>query len=313
MVSCRQISSSLVAAAVVGVALVAAQDQVPDQEGFVPEQAMTGSMAPTGAMVGTMDDMTGTMAPTGAVVGAMDTMTGSMAPTNAVVGTMDDTATEAPVAVPIGPSCAVYPMCTDLEGNCCPSDEGEMLGCCMGITAEGTPVPMTDDDGTDGTDGAMTTGDVGGGDLDTPVVISAPEDLDVMSNETETFEPLEPTIAPTTTFKPTTYSPTMKPTNTFRPTAMGTTYAPTIMPVAPFWVDPNRPVPAATDTEASLSSPPSAAEVGADATEAPVVTDAEGAVDTTEDSAIAAPSSAATVSTAIATFLGVVGGLMLLR
>merc|ERR1719162_2962386 len=178
---------------------------------------------------------------------SMDGPSGSMDGGGPPSGSMDepleeDLANETdPLAppVPIGPLCSVYPLCkaSDLEGNCCPSDDGEMLSCCMGVLDEDEDLEIddTDDEPLSGDEGpAMTTGSVGG--MDTPVDITVGEvtyfDLnETLSDSEDLLDDLgPPTVAPTTTYAPTEMGTTGAPTDTFQPTWGGSgTYAPTKM------------------------------------------------------------------------------------
>merc|ERR1711865_131351 len=194
--------------------------------------------------------------------------------------------------VPIGPLCSVYPLCkaSDLEGNCCPSDDGEMLSCCMGVQDEDEDLELddTDDEPLSGDEGpAMTTGSVGG--MDTPVDITVGEvtyfDLnETLSDSEDLLDDLgPPTVAPTTTYAPTEMGTTGAPTDTFQPTWGGSgTYAPTKMvgeapPYIPF----------------TSSEDTTAAETEADA------------------DAVATPSSAARISTSLVTVAVALGALLL--
>merc|ERR1719162_1419551 len=192
--------------------------------------------------------------------------------------------------VPIGPLCSVYPLCkaSDLEGNCCPSDDGEMLSCCMGVLDEDLELDDTDDEPLSGDEGpAMTTGSVGG--MDTLVDITVGEvtyfDLnETLSDSEDLLDDLgPPTVAPTTTYAPTEMGTTGAPTDTFQPTwGSSGTYAPTKMvgeapPYIPF----------------TSSEDTTAAETDADA------------------DAVATPSSAARISTSLVTVAVALGALLL--
>ena len=252
MVSSRQVLSSLLVASL---ALAAAQTDGASGDAFIAESV---------SMDGPSGSMDGGGPPSGSIP-----------------------------PVPIGPLCSVYPLCkaSDLEGNCCPSDDGEMLSCCMGVLDEDEDLELddTDDEPLSGDEGpAMTTGSVGG--MDTPVDITVGEvtyfDLnETLSDSEDLLDDLgPPTVAPTTTYAPTEMGTTGAPTDTFQPTWGGSgTYAPTKMvgeapPYIPF-----------------TSSEDTAAETEAE-------TDAD---------AVATPSSAARISTSLVTVAVALGALLL--
>jgi len=281
MVSSRQVLSSLLVASL---ALAAAQTDGASGDAFIAESVSmdgpSGSMdEPSGPPSGSMDEpmVEETLIPI-----SESSSADSLSETEAV--------TIPPV--PIGPLCSVYPLCkaSDLEGNCCPSDDGEMLSCCMGVLDEDEDLELddTDDEPLSGDEGpAMTTGSVGG--MDTPVDITVGEvtyfDLnETLSDSEDLLDDLgPPTVAPTTTYAPTEMGTTGAPTDTFQPTWGGSgTYAPTKMvgeapPYIPF----------------TSSEDTTAAETDADA------------------DAVATPSSAARISTSLVTVAVALGALLL--
>merc|ERR1719162_1313445 len=222
--------------------------------------------------------------------GSMDEPSGPPSGSMASADSLSETEAVTISPVPIGPLCSVYPLCkaSDLEGNCCPSDDGEMLSCCMGDEDEDLELDDTDDEPLSGDEGpAMTTGSVGG--MDTPVDITVGEvtyfDLnETLSDSEDLLDDLgPPTVAPTTTYAPTEMGTTGAPTDTFQPTWGGSgTYAPSKMvgeapPYIPF----------------TSSEDTTAAETEADA------------------DAVATPSSAARISTSLVTVAVALGALLL--
>merc|ERR1719162_2619033 len=163
--------------------------------------------------------------------GSMDEPSGPPSGSMASADSLSETEAVTISPVPIGPLCSVYPLCkaSDLEGNCCPSDDGEMLSCCMGVLDEDEDLELDD------TDDEPLSGDEG-----------------------------PPTVAPTTTYAPTEMGTTGAPTDTFQPTWGGSgTYAPTKMvgeapPYIPF-TSSEETTAAETDADADAVATPSSA------------------------------------------------------
>ena len=275
MVSSRQVLSSLLVASL---ALATAQGPGMSEDGFI-------------AQSGSMDEPSGP--PSGSMAGEpMEEDLATVEPTSEGSLTVTEAVTIPPV--PIGPLCSVYPLCkaSDLEGNCCPSDNGEMLSCCMGVLDEDEDFEVDDEDEAGDEGPAMTTGSVGG--MDTPVNITVGEVTYYDMNETLSEDLSEdlldedlgpPTVAPTTTYAPTEMGTTGAPTDTFQPTWGGSTYAPTKMPGAAAMNPASIPFTSSEDT--------TAAETDSDA------------------DAVATPSSAARISMSLVTVAVGLGALFL--